>query len=222
MWNKVKYGAILIIVTNIFAEDFWTQAMISHYSRRVSHFNNLPVKKGAIIFIGDSITEQCNWSELFDNPEIINRGIGGDVVEGVAKRLEFLKTSEPAALFLMIGINNMNRGDSNDAIFKEYKLLVEKIKTYNPSIKLFLYSILPINENSFIGIPIASNESIEALNQNIQKLAENIDAVYINLFSHFLNSERKLDKKYSNDGLHINGEGYLLWEEVIKNYIHDI
>ena len=221
MWNKVKYGAILIIVTNIFADDFWTQAMNSHYSRRVSHFNNLPVRKGAIIFIGDSITEQCNWSELFDNPEIINRGIGGDVVEGVAKRLEFLKTSEPAALFLMIGINNMNRGDSNDAIFKEYKLLVEKIKAYNPSIKLFLHSILPINENSFIGIPNASNESIEALNQNIQKLAGNMDAVYINLFSHFLNSERKLDKKYSNDGLHINGEGYLLWKEVIKNYIHD-
>ena len=49
-----------------------------------------------------------------------------------------------------------------------------------------------------------------------------MDAVYINLFSHFLNSERKLDKKYSNDGLHINGEGYLLWKEVIKNYIHDI
>ena len=209
-------------MTNVFADDFWTQAMNSHYSRRVSHFNNLPVRKGAIIFIGDSITEQCNWSELFDNPEIINRGIGGDVVDGVAKRIEFLKTSEPEALFLMIGINNLNRGDSNDAIFKEYKLLVEKIKAYNPSIKLFLYSILPINENSFIGIPIASNESIEALNQNIQKLARNIDAVYINLFSHFLNSERKLDKKYSNDGLHINGAGYLLWKEVTKNYIHDI
>ena len=209
-------------MTNVFADDFWTQAMNSHYSRRVSHFNNLPVRKGAIIFIGDSITEQCNWSELFDNPEIINRGIGGDVVDGVAKRIEFLKTSEPEALFLMIGINNLNRGDSNDAIFKDYKLLVEKIKAYNPSIKLFLYSILPINENSFIGIPIASNESIEALNQNIQKLARNIDAVYINLFSHFLNSERKLDKKYSNDGLHINGAGYLLWKEVTKNYIHDI
>jgi hypothetical protein len=112
LWNKIKYGAILIIVTNIFSQDFWTQAMNSHYSRRVSHFNNLPVKKGAIIFIGDSITEQCNWSELFDNPDIINRGIGGDVVDGVAKRIEFLKTSEPAALFLMIGINNLNRGDS--------------------------------------------------------------------------------------------------------------
>ena len=222
MWNKVKYGAILIIVTNIFAEDFWTQAMISHYSRRVSHFNNLPVKKGAIIFIGDSITEQCNWSELFDNPEILNRGIGGDVLEGVAKRLEFLKTSEPAALFLMIGINNMNRGDPNDEIFLEYKLLVEKIKEYNPSTKLFLQSILPINQKSFIGIPIASNENIEALNQNIQKLAGNLGIVYVDLFSHFLNSERELDNKYSNDGLHINGEGYLLWKEVTKNYIHDI
>jgi lysophospholipase L1-like esterase len=222
LWNKIKYGAILIIVTNIFSQDFWTQAMNSHYSRRVSHFNNLPVKKGAIIFIGDSITEQCNWSELFDNPEILNRGIGGDVLEGVAKRLEFLKTSEPAALFLMIGINNMNRGDPNDEIFLEYKLLVEKIEDYNPSTKLFLQSILPINQKLFIGIPIASNESIESLNQNIQKLAENMGAVYVNLYSHFLNTEGELDKKYSNDGLHLSCKGYILWKEIVNNYIHDI
>ena len=159
---------------------------------------------------------------MFDNPEILNRGIGGDVVEGVAKRLEFLKTSEPAALFLMVGINNMNRGDPNDEIFLEYKLLVEKIKDYNPSTKLFLQSILPINQKSFIGIPIASNENIEALNQNIQKLAGNLGIVYFDLFSHFLNSERELDKKYSNDGLHISGEGYLLWKQIVNNYIHDI
>ena len=159
---------------------------------------------------------------MFDNPEILNRGIGGDVLEGVAKRLEFLKTSEPAALFLMIGINNMNRGDPNDEIFLEYKLLVEKIKDYNPSTKLFLQSILPINQKLFIGIPIASNESIESLNQNIQKLAENMGAVYVNLYSHFLNTEGELDKKYSNDGLHISGEGYLLWKQIIKKYIREI
>ena len=91
MWNKIKYVAILIIVTNIFADDFWTQAMNSHYSRRVSHFNNLPVKKGAIIFIGDSITEQCNWSELFDNPEILNRGIGEMLLKVLQKGSNFSK-----------------------------------------------------------------------------------------------------------------------------------
>ena len=32
----------------------------------------------------------------------------------------------------------------------------------------------------------------------------------------------ELDKKYSNDGLHISGEGYLLWKQIVNNYIHDI
>ncbi|SVD77277.1 uncharacterized protein METZ01_LOCUS430131, partial [marine metagenome] len=82
-------------VTNIVAEDFWTQVLNSHYVRRVSHFNTLPIRKGTIIFLGDSITEQCNWEELFDHPNMANRGIGGDVVEGIFKRLDFLKESEP-------------------------------------------------------------------------------------------------------------------------------
>ena len=90
-------------VTNIVAEDFWTQVLNSHYVRRVSHFNTLPIRKGTIIFLGDSITEQCNWEELFDHPNMANRGIGGDVVEGIFKRLDFLKESEPASLFLMVG-----------------------------------------------------------------------------------------------------------------------
>ena len=68
----------------------------------------------------------------------------------------------------------MNGGDTNDEIFLEYKRLVEKIKDYNPSTKLFLQSILPINQKLFIGTPIASNERIKSLNQHIQKLAENM------------------------------------------------
>ena len=47
-------------------------------------------------------------------------------------------------------------------------------------------------------------------------------AVYVNLYSHFLNAEGELDKKYSNDGLHLSGKGYILWKEIVNNYIHDI
>lgn len=28
-----------------------------------------------------------------------------------------------------------------------------------------------------------------------------------------------LDKRYTNDGLHLMGEGYLAWKEVIEKYV---
>jgi lysophospholipase L1-like esterase len=30
-----------------------------------------------------------------------------------------------------------------------------------------------------------------------------------------LDTNKKLDKKYTNDGLHINGYGYMKWKEIL-------
>jgi lysophospholipase L1-like esterase len=31
----------------------------------------------------------------------------------------------------------------------------------------------------------------------------------------FLNAEKKLDKKYTIDGLHLNAEGYKVWKDIL-------
>ena len=46
---------------------------------------------------------------------------------------------------------------------------------------------------------------------------ENI--TYINLFPHFIDETRALNKKYSLDGLHLNGLGYLKWKAQIKAFV---
>jgi len=39
------------------------------------------------------------------------------------------------------------------------------------------------------------------------------------LFLLFASGDNKLDKKYSLDGLHLNGEAYLLWKKEIEKYL---
>ncbi|WP_317110333.1 hypothetical protein [Chroococcidiopsis sp. SAG 2025] len=56
--------------------------------------------------MGDSLTDECEWSELLENPHIKNRGISGDTTMGVLNRLEDIVSSQPAKIFIMIGINN--------------------------------------------------------------------------------------------------------------------
>jgi len=53
------------------------------YYQRASLFEKLPVNKSDIIFLGNSITHFGEWSEIFDNRHIKNRGISGDIVQGV-------------------------------------------------------------------------------------------------------------------------------------------
>ncbi|MBP1593768.1 MAG: sialate O-acetylesterase, partial [Bacteroidetes bacterium] len=40
------------------------------------------------------------------------------------------------------------------------------------------------------------------------------------LYTHFIApGTQSFDKKYTNDGLHLLGPGYLLWKEVLKPYM---
>tara|TARA_Y100001934_G_C12315239_1_gene757060 strand:+ start:1064 stop:1699 length:636 start_codon:yes stop_codon:yes gene_type:complete len=209
------------MTTNLLAEDFWTQAMNIHYNHRLSHFNSMVVQKGSLIFLGDSITEQCNWSELFNDKRMVNRGIGGDVVEGVYDRLGFLMNCEPDALFLLIGINNLNRGDSIKETFEGYKKIVNRIKNYNPKLQLYILSILPINKEKFLGEPKITNKKIAKLNKKLKNLAKTVNAVYLDLNSKYLDSNLQLSSDYSIDGLHLNGDGYLLFKDIVKKYLHE-
>ena len=42
---------------------------------------------------------------------------------------------------------------------------------------------------------------------------------YIDLVPVFVDASGKLSKRYSIDGLHLNGEGYLKWASLIRMYV---
>ena len=51
-----------------------------------------------------------SWSEIFQNPNIKNRGISGDVTEGILYRINEITESQPLQVFLMIGTNDLAQG----------------------------------------------------------------------------------------------------------------
>lgn len=200
--------------------DFWVRAFRLAHEARVSHFNSLKIKDGAIVMLGDSITAGCNWSELFDDSRFVNRGIGGDVTKGIINRINFLKTCKPSAVFLLIGTNNLGQSDDIEIIIKEYKVIIDKITSLVPNSDLYIQSVLPINPDKFLfPRPDYNNKIIQELNSLIKNLERN-KVKYIHLFDHFTDSNGNLDEQYSNDGLHLNGRGYQKWKEIlIKNNI---
>ena len=111
-------------MSKVFSNDFWDHAMKTHYDQRVSLFNTMKIKDGSVIMLGNSITASCNWSEVFGVDNVINRGIGGDTTEGILERIEFLKTCNPDALFLLIGTNELSKGKTPDEILINYKKIV--------------------------------------------------------------------------------------------------
>jgi lysophospholipase L1-like esterase len=76
---------------------------------------------------------------------------------------------------------------------------------------IYIESILPNNN-------IRSNKDVKLLNSELQKLSGN-RIVYINLFDKFV-SDNRLSTKYTYDGTHLNGRGYLIWKQEIEKYIN--
>ena len=71
--------------------------------RHVSFFAAFPVEQRDIVFVGDELTEEGRWSELFPGTPVKNRGIAGDTTRDVALRIGQVASGNPGKVFLMIG-----------------------------------------------------------------------------------------------------------------------
>jgi len=179
------------------------------------------VDNNDIIFLGNSITDGGEWAELFNNPNVKNRGISGDITTGVYDRLDAILKGQPEKILLLIGINDVARGLSVDSIVDNIALIAETVKRESPATQLFLQSVLPVNDE-FPGFKghTSRYQMVPEINKKLKLLARKKNVTYIDLFSHFVDqSGIKMDKKYTNDGLHLMGEGYMLWRDIIASYL---
>ena len=130
---------------------------IDGYYKRLSEFKSSPIGENKIVFLGNSITESGgDWNKRFGTKNIVNRGIGGDITEGVIVRIQEIIHFKPLAVFLLIGINDIFNSDkpNRDKITESYVanniIKISKIfSKESPSTKLFVQTILPVNPKSY-------------------------------------------------------------------------
>lgn len=192
----------------------------TYYYQRASLFDILPVTSKDILFVGNSITNGGEWSELFNNPHIKNRGISGDTTQGVFDRLDAIVKGKPAKIFLLIGINDVSRDESADTIAEGIRRIVQKIKQVSPKTQIYVQSLLPVTSyyNKFEE-HTSHWKDIPNINKRIKVVTQQEQVQYIDLFSHFVDESGQMQKQYTNDGLHLLGKGYLLWKEIVEPYI---
>lgn len=187
-----------------------------YYKTKQSIFNIMPNSLEEIIFLGNSIFDYCDWHEFFRNKNIKNRGIDGDIINGIIDRLDEVIVSEPAKIFLMIGINDLARNRTIEEIISDYDRLISLICQRSPGTEIFILSILPTDNRSNL-----QNTHIAEINKGLANIAGKYKQNYINIFDLLLSKEQTLDTAYTFDGLHLNGKGYLILKKAIENYVND-
>ncbi len=196
----------------------WTQ---NHYKQRIKTFKKNPLNFGDIVFIGNSITEQGrDWNEKFGTKTIKNRGIAGDITDGVLKRLDEIIYYKPKAIFILIGINdlsNIHHQEENrpnliyDKIIPSPKYVgknlvkISRILNKNlPDTKIYIRTILPTRR-------LHLKDDIVLVNAIIKQNEKKGYYKVIDLYSVFVDTDGQMKKELTKDGVHLNGKGYENW-----------
>lgn len=206
----------------------WTQ---KHYAKRVKEFKTDPLEFGEIVFIGNSITEGgLNWSKKFDVDHIRNRGIAGDVTDGVLNRLDEIIYFKPSAVLILIGINdlfNMHHEEDNpalhyDKIIKSPEYIAKNIlkvskiiRRKSPATKIFVRTLLPTRREYL-------KNDILVVNKMIKKNEGKGYYMVIDSFAQFVDAKGELIKEFTKDGVHLNYEGYAKWVDFEKSIIEGL
>lgn len=193
-----------------------------YYYQRVEQFKKEPpVTNKDIVFVGNSLTEGGKWGELLKKKNIVNRGIVGDEIMGIYDRMEQILPGKPKKIFLMSGTNDVSHDLTTDEIVSRMALLIDRIQAESPKTKLYLQSLLPINE-SFGRYKRMNGKTsqIPEINEKLKVLAQEKGIVFIDLFPLFTQpGTNVLRSELTTDGLHLKEEAYTIWAKALKPYI---
>ncbi|WP_270179369.1 GDSL-type esterase/lipase family protein [Alkalihalobacillus sp. CinArs1] len=187
-----------------------------YYQTKKSIYDSYKHEESETIFLGDSLTDYYEWGEALSDHQVLNRGIAGDTTTGVINRIDEITKANPERLYIMIGINDMIAGQSIEKIEANYKYILDLLKKQSPNTTVYVQSILPINRN--LTKHNVRNKDITTLNEQIKNLTRLYDYHYLDLHPDFL-KYGQLNKEYTFDGLHLNGEGYKVWtRKILSTY----
>lgn len=224
--NKRKFLSVLAVsLATLMA------AANEYYDRKVSQFEILPISSDDIVFVGNSITDGGEFAELFGMPNIKNRGISGDVTQGVIDRIHQVTKGHPKKVFLLIGINDVSAAkvkeptekrfnEIADTIAMRYEQIVDSIQINSPQTKLYVQSVFPLNFEKKKHKKLSGKEPVvPLLNDRIRKIAKKHNVEYIDLWPVLATPDGHLNPDYTLDGLHLTGAGYLAWTKYIMDKV---
>ncbi|WP_341841032.1 SGNH/GDSL hydrolase family protein [Chitinophaga caseinilytica] len=216
----MKYSTLmatgLLLALGASAQQIDSSYANDYYKGRMALFATFPQQRGAIVFLGNSITERGAWHELLPGKKTVNRGIGGDNTFGVLARLNDVIASRPAKLFLLIGINDLGRGLPESVILSNYRRILERLRSGAPKTKIYVQSVLPMHESKLPDYLKNKAEKVKSLNVGIAALAKEFGLPFLNLHEWAADAQGELKSDYTVDGIHLTPPAYAAWVAWLK------
>lgn len=156
-----------------------------------------------LVFVGDSIVEGGDWAAWFPDDDVVNLGVGGDTVQGLAERLDEVVASGPDSIVLLIGTNDFGeRRRTVEQVVRGIENTMVALRRDLPGTRLLLTSILPRQAEHAARIKDA--------NRHLRQFSATVRAQYLDLWPALADGD-ELRPEFTEDGLHLTDAGYEAW-----------
>ena len=175
--------------------------------------------KDAILLIGSSsFTNWKNVATYFPNHTIINRGFGGSSLPHMTLYAEdIIFKYNPKQIIIYCGENDLTGGPSitADTVFERVKKLHQLIRSRYKKVPIAYISMKPSpSREKYLATMQKANELIKTFMEQQKK------SNYIDVYNSMLDDNGKiLTHIFLSDKLHMNAEGYKIWQGIIAPYL---
>lgn len=175
--------------------------------------------QNAILFVGSSSFRK--WTDVqsyFPGYTIINRGFGGSTLPDVIRYAnDIIFPYHPKQIVIYCGENDFAADSTTTAeiVFERFKTLYGMIREKMPIVPVDFVSIKPSpSRRGYWTKMIEANRLIK------DYISKQKNTSFINVFDLMLNDNKQPKPEiFTNDSLHMNANGYKIWQKAIQPYL---
>ncbi len=170
-----------------------------------------------IVFTGSSsIRRWTSMQQAFKDYNVMNRGIGGEVLDDALFYLnDMVLAYKPRQIVIYVGENDIPiEKNTADTIYNKTVKLFQLIRAKMPAVPIVYISFKPSpSREQYKEKTIEANKRIQAF------IAKEANAVFVDIYTPMLKEGKMRPELFIRDMLHIKPEGYTIWEAAVKPYL---
>ncbi|MEM9585843.1 MAG: GDSL-type esterase/lipase family protein [Planctomycetota bacterium] len=191
------------------------QWMKETWQRRRSTFaDNKQESRGAVVFLGDSITQgwKDDFEQDFGDLHVANRGISGDTTRGMLIRLqEDVLDLDPAGVVMLMGTNDLEEQATPETIVGNIRLIIDSLHQHNQQLPVVVCLVMPSSE-----VKKRPADQIKRLNELIRDAVRGDARITVlDTWTLFATKSGDAIPAEFPDLLHPNRAGYLKWKQAL-------
>jgi len=176
---------------------------------------------GGVVFVGSSTVRM--WKNLAQDfrqvPNIVNRGFGGSTMADCSLfARDLVVRYKPRQVLVYAGDNDLAEGRTPLQVLESFARFANAVRAELPHTRISFISVKPSPSREHL-MPLI-RETNNVISAYLNRLP---DSEYIDIFTPMIAADgRPRPELFLPDRLHMNEQGYRLWQSVIASHVQPV